>query len=171
MWVVRLGGDDGELRPWHYIYEGRRGRRGTPTMALHEVCGGALTVGRQRHNLHVVGRRLAQVALHRVQEDGLHRARALLDRGLRGHRLFCANKESLRKPVEPAYAPTVPPAVQIHGGARPGCAASRPGRWAASGTCTFRFQILFETMFCPKDTVGPAQISLHCVEEHGLHRG
>jgi len=20
MWVVRVGGDDGELRPWHYIY-------------------------------------------------------------------------------------------------------------------------------------------------------
>ena len=25
MWVVRVGGHDGELRPWHYIYEGRRG--------------------------------------------------------------------------------------------------------------------------------------------------
>ena len=25
LWVVRVGGDDGELRPWHYIYEGRRG--------------------------------------------------------------------------------------------------------------------------------------------------
>ena len=24
--VVRVGGDDGELRPWHCIYEGRRGR-------------------------------------------------------------------------------------------------------------------------------------------------
>jgi hypothetical protein len=35
VWVVRVGGDDGELRPWHYIYEGRRGRWGTPTMALH----------------------------------------------------------------------------------------------------------------------------------------
>ena len=32
---VRAGGDDGELRPWHFIYEGRRGRWGTPTMALH----------------------------------------------------------------------------------------------------------------------------------------
>ena len=45
MWVVRVGGDDGELRPWHYIYEGRRGRWGTPTMALHiriqHVCGGS----------------------------------------------------------------------------------------------------------------------------------
>ena len=20
MWIVRVGGDDGELRPWHYIY-------------------------------------------------------------------------------------------------------------------------------------------------------
>ena len=20
LWVVRVGGDDGELRPWHYIY-------------------------------------------------------------------------------------------------------------------------------------------------------
>jgi len=34
LWVVRVGGDDGELRPWHYIYEGRRGRWGTPTMTL-----------------------------------------------------------------------------------------------------------------------------------------
>ena len=43
--VVRVGGDDGELRPWHYIYEGmnesngnpkgRRGIWGTPTLALH----------------------------------------------------------------------------------------------------------------------------------------
>ena len=32
---MRVGGDDGELRPWHFIYEGRRGRWGTPTMALH----------------------------------------------------------------------------------------------------------------------------------------
>ena len=32
---MRVGGDDGGLRPWHYIYEGRRGRWGTPTMALH----------------------------------------------------------------------------------------------------------------------------------------
>ena len=32
---MRAGGDDGELRPEHYIQEGRRGRRGTPTMALH----------------------------------------------------------------------------------------------------------------------------------------
>ena len=35
VWVVRVGGDDGELRPWHYIYEVRRGRWGTLTMALH----------------------------------------------------------------------------------------------------------------------------------------
>jgi len=35
LWVVRVRRDDGELRPWHYIYEGRRGRWGTPTMALH----------------------------------------------------------------------------------------------------------------------------------------
>ena len=34
VWVVRVG-DDGELRPWHYIYEGRRGQWVTPTMALH----------------------------------------------------------------------------------------------------------------------------------------
>ena len=33
--ALECGGDDGELRPWHYIYEGRRGRWGTPTMALH----------------------------------------------------------------------------------------------------------------------------------------
>ena len=33
---MRAGGDDGELRPWHYIYEGRRGRWGTATMALHK---------------------------------------------------------------------------------------------------------------------------------------
>ena len=32
---VRVGGDDGELRPWHYICESRRGRWGTPTMKLH----------------------------------------------------------------------------------------------------------------------------------------
>ena len=32
---MRVGGDDGELLPWHYIYEGRRGRWGTPTMTLH----------------------------------------------------------------------------------------------------------------------------------------
>ena len=32
---MRVGGDEGELRPWHYIYEGKRGRVGTPTMALH----------------------------------------------------------------------------------------------------------------------------------------
>ena len=31
LWVA---GDDGELRPWHYAYEGRRGRWGTPTMEL-----------------------------------------------------------------------------------------------------------------------------------------
>jgi len=36
LWVVKVGGDDGELRPWLYIYEGRRGRWGTPTMALHK---------------------------------------------------------------------------------------------------------------------------------------
>ena len=24
MWVVRKGGDDGELRPWHYIYVARK---------------------------------------------------------------------------------------------------------------------------------------------------
>ena len=35
MWVVRVGGDDGEFRPWNYIHEGRRRRLGTPTMALH----------------------------------------------------------------------------------------------------------------------------------------
>jgi len=35
VWVVRVGGDDGELLPWHYIYEGRKVRWGTPTMALH----------------------------------------------------------------------------------------------------------------------------------------
>ena len=35
VWVVRVGGDDRELRPWHCIYEGRRGRCGTPTIALH----------------------------------------------------------------------------------------------------------------------------------------
>ena len=34
LWVVRVGGDDGELRPWHSIYEGRKGRWGIPTMAL-----------------------------------------------------------------------------------------------------------------------------------------
>ena len=28
-------GDDGELRPWHYIHEGGKGRRGSPTMTLH----------------------------------------------------------------------------------------------------------------------------------------
>ena len=33
MWVVRVGGDDGELRPWHFIHEGGRGRWETPTMA------------------------------------------------------------------------------------------------------------------------------------------
>ena len=32
---MRAGGDDGKLRPWHFVYEGRRGRWGTPTMALH----------------------------------------------------------------------------------------------------------------------------------------
>ena len=32
---MRVGGDDGELRPWHFIYEGRRGRWGTPIMALY----------------------------------------------------------------------------------------------------------------------------------------
>jgi len=26
LWVVGVGGDDGELRPWNYIYEGRTGR-------------------------------------------------------------------------------------------------------------------------------------------------
>ena len=26
---MRVGGDDGELRPWHFLYEGRRGRWGT----------------------------------------------------------------------------------------------------------------------------------------------
>jgi hypothetical protein len=35
VWVVRIGGDDGELRPWHYVYEGRRERWGSLTMALH----------------------------------------------------------------------------------------------------------------------------------------
>jgi hypothetical protein len=40
LWVVRVGGDDGELRPWHYIYEGRRGRWGIPNMALHMRVGG-----------------------------------------------------------------------------------------------------------------------------------
>ena len=35
LWVVGVGGDDGELRPWHYIYEGRMGRWETPTMALN----------------------------------------------------------------------------------------------------------------------------------------
>jgi len=35
LWVLRVGGDEGELRPWHYIYEGRGGRWGPPTMALH----------------------------------------------------------------------------------------------------------------------------------------
>ena len=29
VWVVRGGRDDWELRPWHFIYEGRRGRWGT----------------------------------------------------------------------------------------------------------------------------------------------
>jgi len=33
--VVKVGGDHGELRPWHYTYEGRGGQWGTPTMALH----------------------------------------------------------------------------------------------------------------------------------------
>jgi hypothetical protein len=23
LWVVKVAEDDGELRPWHYIYEGR----------------------------------------------------------------------------------------------------------------------------------------------------
>ena len=32
---TRVGGDDGELRPWRYVYEGRTGRWGIPTMALH----------------------------------------------------------------------------------------------------------------------------------------
>ena len=32
VWVVRVGGDDGEPRPFHYIYERRRGRWGTPTI-------------------------------------------------------------------------------------------------------------------------------------------
>ena len=31
MRVVRVEGDDGEFRPWHYTYKGRRGRWGTPT--------------------------------------------------------------------------------------------------------------------------------------------
>jgi len=26
LWVVRVRGDDGELRPWHFLYEGRQGR-------------------------------------------------------------------------------------------------------------------------------------------------
>ena len=33
--VVRARGDDEEFRPWHYIHEGRGGRWGTLTMALH----------------------------------------------------------------------------------------------------------------------------------------
>ena len=32
---MRVGGDDGKLGSWPYIYEGRRGRWGTETMALH----------------------------------------------------------------------------------------------------------------------------------------
>ena len=38
LWVVRVGGDDGELRPWHYIYEGRRGRWGT-SVSVNESKG------------------------------------------------------------------------------------------------------------------------------------
>ena len=34
LWVVRVGGNDRELRPWHYMCEGRRGRWGTPTMCV-----------------------------------------------------------------------------------------------------------------------------------------
>ena len=48
LWVVRLGGDDGELRPWHYIYEGGRAQWGTPTMALH-ICGWEGTLGNSDH--------------------------------------------------------------------------------------------------------------------------
>ena len=33
--VVRVGGDERELWPWQYMYEGGRGRWRTPTMALH----------------------------------------------------------------------------------------------------------------------------------------
>jgi hypothetical protein len=32
---IREGGDGGELRLWHIMYQSRRGRWGTPTMALH----------------------------------------------------------------------------------------------------------------------------------------
>ena len=32
---MRVGGDNGYLRPWHDIYEGRRGSWGSPTMVLH----------------------------------------------------------------------------------------------------------------------------------------
>jgi len=32
---MRVGWDDGELRPWHYIYEGRMRRWVIPNMALH----------------------------------------------------------------------------------------------------------------------------------------
>jgi len=32
---MRVEGDDGELRSWYYINEGRRGRWRTLTMALH----------------------------------------------------------------------------------------------------------------------------------------
>ena len=31
---LMVGGDDEELRPWHFLYEGRRGWWGPPTMAL-----------------------------------------------------------------------------------------------------------------------------------------
>ena len=34
MWIVKVGGNDEELRPWHSIYEGSRGQRGTLIMAL-----------------------------------------------------------------------------------------------------------------------------------------
>ena len=40
---MRVEGDDGELRPWHYMYEGRRGRWGTCALgvarhrSLHKV--------------------------------------------------------------------------------------------------------------------------------------
>ena len=33
--VVKVGGDDEELRPWHYVHEDRRGRWGTPTMYVY----------------------------------------------------------------------------------------------------------------------------------------
>ena len=34
VWVVKVGGNDGNLRPWHYMYKGRRGRWGTPTTCV-----------------------------------------------------------------------------------------------------------------------------------------